>query len=407
MHLRRTERRGLRLPGAAVWGLAAGFYFTALFHRNALGVAALDAESRLGVTPGQLAVLSALQLALYVAMQVPAGLAADRLGPRRTLTIGLLLMGVGELAFALAGSLEVAIAGRALIGIGDACIFLNVLRLAHSWFPASRYALLASLAGLAGALGQILTTVPLGASLDALGWTATFLATGLLTLAMAGACMLLVRDAPAGAPPRPANPEPIRTALRIALATPATRHGFWVHMGLMGPFVTVTALWGYPFLVRGESMAAGPARAHLLATVAAFAGAAILLGLIGTRPALLRGHAAALCGAWTAVLAWPGQVPPALLAGTLLLTGAGGAAGLLGFDIARAGNAAARAGAASGLVNLGGFSAAVTANLVIGQAAAATGDLRMAMWPVAVIPAIAVTALTVRRPAPSPVPASA
>ena len=147
-------------------------------------------------------------------------------------------------------------------------------------------------------------------------------------------------------------------------------------MGLMGPFVTVTALWGYPFLVRGEGMAAGPARAHLLATVAAFAGAAILLGLMGTRPALLRAHAAALCGAWTAVLAWPGQVPPALLAGTLLLTGAGGAAGLLGFDIARAGNAAARAGAASGLVNLGGFSAAVTA-------------------------------LTVRRPAPSPVPASA
>lgn len=401
------ERGGPRLPGWAVWGLAAGFYLTALFHRNALGVAALDAEARLGVTAGQLAVLSSLQLALYVAMQVPAGLAADRIGPRRALAIGLLLMGAGELAFALSTSLPTAIAGRALIGIGDACIFLNVLRLAQSWFPASRYALLTSLAGLAGALGQILTTVPLGAGLDALGWTPTFLATGAATLVLAAACVLLVRDAPAGAPARPANPEPVRTALRLAAATAATRHGFWVHMGLMGPFVTVTALWGYPFLVRSEGMAAGPARAYLLLTVAAFAGAAVLLGVIGTRPALLRGHVAALSVAWTAVLAWPGTVPAALMLGALLLTGAGGAAGLLGFDIARAGNAAARAGAASGLVNLGGFTAAVTANLVIGRVASATGDLGAAMWPVALIPAIAAIALVVRRPAAAPAPCPA
>lgn len=402
MHLRWMERATGRLPGWAVWGLAAGFYFTALFHRNALGVAALDAEARLGITAGRLAVLSSLQLALYVAMQVPAGLAADRLGPRRTLAVGLVLMGAGELAFATATTLPAAVAGRGLIGVGDACIFLNVLRLAHSWFPAGRYALLTSLAGLAGASGQLLTTVPLGAGLDALGWTPTFLATGAVTLAMAAACVLLVRDAPAGAPPRPAAPEHVRVALRIAAATPATRHGFWIHMGLMGPFVTVTALWGYPFLVRAQGMAAGPARAYLLVTVAAFAVAAILLGVIGTRPALLRTHAATLSLAWTAVLAWPGIVPAPLMLGTLMLTGAGGAAGLLGFDIARAGNAATRAGAASGLVNLGGFSAAVTANLVIGRVASATGDLGAAMWPVALIPAIATIALAVRRPAPAP-----
>ncbi|MCC6829883.1 MAG: MFS transporter [Thermoleophilia bacterium] len=401
MHLRWMDRAGLRLPGWAVWGLAAGFYLTALFHRNALGVAALDAQARLGITAGQLAVLSSLQLALYLAMQVPAGLAADRWGPRRTLALGLLLMGAGEVAFAAATTLPAAAAGRGLIGIGDACIFLNVLRLAHSWFPAGRYALLTGIAGLAGAVGQLLTTVPLGTGLDAVGWTPTFLATGTVTLAMAAACVLLVRDAPAGVPPRPASPEPVRTALRMAAATPATRHGFWVHMGLMGPFVTVTALWGHPFLVRAQGMAPGPARASLLATVAAFAGATVLLGVLGTRPALLRAHAVTLSLAWTAVLAWPGTVPAALMLGTLLVTGAGGAAGLLGFDIARAGNAPARAGAASGLVNLGGFSAAVTANLVIGQVASATGDLGAAMWPVALVPAIAAAALAVRRPSPA------
>ena len=179
-----------------VWGLAAGFYLVALFHRMSLGVASLDAQARFDLGPGTIATLSALQLGLYLAMTIPAGLAADRIGPRRALAIGLLLMGAGEIAFGLATSAPLALGGRALVGVGDAFMFLSVLRIAQSWFPAHRYALLASLTGMAGAIGQIGTTVPLGLSLEGAGWTATFAGTGVLTALLALACLRWVRDRP-------------------------------------------------------------------------------------------------------------------------------------------------------------------------------------------------------------------
>lgn len=404
MHLSRTRLLTLRptaaVPPVLVWGLAAAFYLVAMFHRMSLGVAALDAERRFGLAPGALAVFAALQLGVYLAMQVPAGLAADRLGPRRTLAAGLALMAAGEVTFALATTMPAALVGRGLVGVGDACVFLNVLRLAQSHFPARRYALLACLAGLAGALGQVVTTVPLGLALDGLGWTPTFAASGALTALLVLACLRLVRDGQAAA--GGGGREGMGAALRAAWSTPATRHGFWAHLALMGPFVTVTALWGYPYLVGPQGMSPGAARAHLMATVVAFGVASPVLGAVagrrpGTRPAMLAALAAGLAVAWSLTLAWPGgRAPEALTAGALLLTGACGAAGLLAFDLAREGNPPSRGGAASGLVNLGGFSAAVGANLVIGRlVAAADGDLRTALWPVAAVAGVG--ALTLGR----------
>ncbi len=139
-----------------MWALAAAFYLVAIFHRMSLGVASIDASQRFGVSTSTIALLSTVQLGVYLVMQIPAGLLADRLGPRRSLTLGLLAMGVGELLFAFSPSIGLAIAGRALVGAGDACMFLNVLRVAAHWLPPRRYALAAALTAACGAFGQLL-----------------------------------------------------------------------------------------------------------------------------------------------------------------------------------------------------------------------------------------------------------
>src|SRR4051794_11130350 len=72
-----------------VWGVAVALYFVAVFHRMGLGVAALEAERRYHVAAGALSVFTAVQLGVYLAMQVPVGLAADRIGPRRSLAAGM------------------------------------------------------------------------------------------------------------------------------------------------------------------------------------------------------------------------------------------------------------------------------------------------------------------------------
>src|SRR5680860_247718 len=99
MHLRSIGAGEARVAARGawwVWGLAASFYLVALFHRMSLGVASLDAQRRFDLAPGTIATLSALQLGLYLVMTIPAGLAADRIGPRRALAIGLVLMAAGE-----------------------------------------------------------------------------------------------------------------------------------------------------------------------------------------------------------------------------------------------------------------------------------------------------------------------
>lgn len=356
-----------------VWGLAAGFYLVALFHRMSLGVASLDAQERFDLGPGTIATLSALQLGLYLAMTIPAGLAADRIGPRRALAIGLVLMGAGEIAFGLATSAPLALGGRALVGVGDAFMFLSVLRIAQSWFPAHRYALLASLTGMAGAIGQIGTTVPLGLSLEGAGWTATFAGTGVLTALLALACLRWVRDRPGGAAVGPPAHDAVVATLRAAWARPATRLAFWIHFGLMGPFVAITALWGYPYLVTSQDVAPGTARIWLAVCVAAFGLSAPALGwAAGRAPDLRRPLLAAVAGGtlalWTATLLWPGGAPPAaVILATLVATGVGGAASMLAFDLAREGNPAAVGGSATGLANTGGFTMAVATQLIAGR----------------------------------------
>lgn len=372
MHLRRIHRAADVPTGAWwVWGGAAAIYFLALFHRMSLGVASLEASERLGISVDTIALLSALQLALYAALVIPAGVAADRIGPRRSLAGGLALIGSGQIIFGLAHDPIPALVGRGMIGIGDAFIFLSVLRLAQNWFPARRYALLSLLTALAGALGQIGTTVPLGSALDALGWQPVFIGAGAVTVGMIAVCLCGLRDRPRGAAAAGTaggvagrtDSASIRRAVLLAWRAPGTRLGFWTHFSLMGPFVAVTALWGYPLLVEGRGMGEGPARAWLLVAVVACAVASPILGLIMARARDLRdamalGIAITVGLLWLGALALPGA-PLALTLVALVGTGPTCAAAMLAFDAAREGNPAERVGTATGVVNTGGFSAAV------------------------------------------------
>jgi len=360
-----------------VWGFAAGLYFVAVFHRMVLGVAALEAERRYHVGAGALSAFTAVQLGVYLAMQVPVGLAADRIGPRRSLAAGMSAIAVGEAVFALSGTLGAGLAGRALIGLGDAFIFVNVLRVAHTWFPPARAALLTALTSLLGALGQLLTTVPAHLALDGLGWTATFTGAAALTAVLAAGALGVVRDAPAAtgadeASAAPGDHDRILETLRAAWRQRRTRLGFWAHFGLMTPFVTMTALWGYPWLVEAQGVSKATAASWLAFAVVALAIAAPFVGRLGGRGPYMQVRMALVTGTllvllWAAVLGWPGARPPhALILAALAISGVGSAVSVVAFMLARAGNPAHVAGSATGLVNCGGFLAGSVAILLAG-----------------------------------------
>jgi MFS family permease len=345
-----------------VWGLGTGAYLVALFHRMAFGVASQDVADRLGVDLRALGVFTLLQLSMYVAGQIPAGMAADRLGPRRTLLIGLTLMAVGEATFAFSHAIAPALIGRALVGLGDAMTFVNVLRLAHSWFPENRQALLAALTAAAGGLGQLCTTIPLQLALTNLGWGVTFGAAVLVTALLAAGVWIAVRDRPPGVPKPVAHQHaPIGRTIREAWARTGTKHGFCVHASLMAPFAIFTAMWGVPYLQHAQGLSHGSAAALLLICVAAFTLALPLVGRLPrhglrTENRVVVGLGALVAASFTILALWPGgSVPRPLLIAGLVILGVGGATSIAAFDIARREAPAHASGAAIALVNCGGF----------------------------------------------------
>src|SRR5699024_6453014 len=137
-------------------------------------------------------------------------------------------------------SLPLAVAGRTLVGVGDAMTFVNVLRLVQSWFPERRQNLLAALTGVMGGLGSLGATIPLQLSLANLGWGGTFAVTIAVAAGLACVTYAVVRDRPPGVPaPQRHHHAPLRETIAAAWRRPTTRRAFYAHAGTLGPFAAI------------------------------------------------------------------------------------------------------------------------------------------------------------------------
>ena len=76
--------------------------------------------------------------------------------------------------------------------------------------------------------------------------------------------------------------------------------------------------------------------------------------------------AALITGAWLAVLLYPGPAPLPLLILLVVALAIGGPGSMIAFDFARTFNPAARIGTATGIVNIGGFTASLLSMFIIG-----------------------------------------
>jgi MFS family permease len=355
----------------AGWGLAASVYFLAVFHRSSLGVAGLLAERRFHITPAQLSVFVLLQVGLYAAMQVPTGVLVDRYGPRRVLVVASLLMGSAQLLFALVSSYPLALVARALLGCGDALTFISVLRYTASHFSARRFPILVTVTGMVGTLGNILATLPLAALLRHAGWFTGYAIAAGLSLITAVLVLVLLDDH-STAPARLRDLAQVRTGVasvrrrvQTAWALPGTRLGFWAHFASASVSTAFGVLWGLPYLVKGVGYSTTSASVLLLIGVLAAALVSPVIGAaIGRRPVVRIPVALAVSGfsvlAWAVVALGLGEHPPrAVVAVLFVLTMLGGPASMVAFAVARDYNPPAILGTASGVVNVGGFSAAV------------------------------------------------
>nr|AQT39238.1 NarK [Streptomyces sp.] len=368
---------------AAVWGIGVAVYFVAVIFRTSLGVAGLDAADRFDVNASALSTFSILQLLVYAGMQIPVGLMVDRWGTKKVLTLGVVLFTLGQLGFAFSPSYGMALAARALLGCGDAMTFIAVLRLGARWFPARRGPLIAQVAALCGMAGNLVSTLVIARLLHGFGWTATFggsAAAGVLVLVL---LLLFLKDHPEGHEPAPAEragASYVRKQIAASWREPGTRLGMWVHFTTQFPAMVFLLLWGMPFLVEAQGLSRGTAGELLTLVVVSNMALGLVFGQViarhgAARAPLALGTVGATALLWATTIAYPGDRAPMWLLITLCaVLGACGPASMIGFDFARPANPPERQGTASGIVNMGGFTASMTTLLAVGVLLDATGD---------------------------------
>lgn len=273
-------------------------YTLAVTGRTSFGVASVDAIDRFHINAAQLAVFTALQLAVYAFAQIPVGLLVDRFGPRKLMVAGAFVMAVGQVTLAFTTSYPVAIFARMLIGAGDATAFLSVMRLIPAWIPLRHAPLLGQLTGAVGQFGQFLSAVPFLSLLHATSWQTGFVSLGAVGVLLALAAGVLVKDSPepeanasAAEPAEPTEPGkpteaerlPVKKILANVLTNRVCWHGFFVHWTGLGALVVFTLLWGLPIMTLGLGLPADQAGLALSLGTLASVAVGPIVGLLSAR----------------------------------------------------------------------------------------------------------------------------
>jgi sugar phosphate permease len=278
-----------------VFGIALASYLLSFFHRTAPAAIAGELTRAFDIGAAILGTLAATYFYVYTLLQIPVGVLADTLGPRRILTVGSLIAALGSLLFGLAPAWEVAAAGRTLVGVGVSVAFIAILKICALWYPAERFATVVGITMFAGNLGAVAAGAPLAWVVAYASWRSVFVALAVLSALLAVGAWWRVRDRPEDlgfAPVRAVAP-PARidwvAALRAVLANRATWAAFFVNVGVGGSYLAFAGLWAVPFLERTYGMPRVTAAEHASVLLLGVACGALAIGALSDRLRSRRG----------------------------------------------------------------------------------------------------------------------
>lgn len=248
-------------------------YVLSQFYRAFLAVLTEVLETDIGAQAEALATASGLWFLAFAVMQVPVGWALDKVGPRRTVSVLLLIGGAGgAVMFALAQSPGHVSIAMLLLGIGCSPILMASYYIFARVYRPVVFATLAAVTLGVGSAGNLASALPTTLAVEAFGWRNVMWAMAVISALTAAALFVMVRD-----PERVVSDE--KGSVLDLLKMPA----LWLIFPLMffqyAPSAALRGLWIGPYFT--DVFDASPA---LIGNITLIMGAAMIAGTFAYGP---------------------------------------------------------------------------------------------------------------------------
>jgi sugar phosphate permease len=181
----------------------------------------------------------------YALLHLPVGLALDRFGPKYTISLSVLLCGLGIIPPLYTDSWLAAVCGRFLLGAGSTTAILGVFYVIRLNFPPIRFASVLGMSVTLGFAGALFGSRPIGILNEMVGWQ------NVLTI-LFGASIVLAAFFLIFMPNQKEELQPNSKSILLDLRELFSNKHVWavaLLSGLMvGPLEGFADAWGVPFL---------------------------------------------------------------------------------------------------------------------------------------------------------------
>lgn len=362
-----------------VWLPLALAFMTAYFHRTATGVMADSLMRDFSITSAsELGVLSSIYFYIYAATQMPAGILTDRFGPRKTVSVAMLIAAAGAVVFGAAGTMSGIYLGRVMVTLGVSVIYVCIIKIYVEWFRLREFGTMCGVIVVVANAGSLVSGVPLAFAVEMLGWRSSYFIIAGYSLAMAVLCWLVVRDRPpdtglpaieevesfensrAASPPVQATCLSVRASVAQVLGNMDTWWPFLAASAVYGVYMSFMGIWGVPYFMQIHGLNRVEASSYVMTMAVGNMIGGQLIGFASDRVGLRRSPYTMITifflSIWLLLTCWGGAKPPLWALYPISLGIGIGTSGItLGVACSKEVNSPQTAGVAAGIANSGPF----------------------------------------------------
>lgn len=228
------------------------------FQRLSLAVLGDHVMADTGITMAELALIGAAIFYPYALLQIPSGIAGDKISSRRIIMCSCAVTGIAAMIFSRAGSLASLGSARFLTGAATAFVYVPSLAVIRREFGDARYGTMAGLFMAISGISGICASAPLRVLSEYVDWRTIFMVIGVIELVLVGLAFIVIPDNEGGGAGRP-----LSAGLRETLSPGMVSIWIWILL-TVGTNLAITSLWGGRFYTDSLGMSGREAAVGLM-----------------------------------------------------------------------------------------------------------------------------------------------